>query len=90
MWAGNVNECIGMLEVNMDSALLTQTQLLPLLLYIFSPLALGSYWGMIPTLLLIPLFVSRIHSEENVLTRDLPGYAAYRQKVRYRLLPGVW
>ncbi len=61
-----------------------------LLLYIFSPLALGSYWGMIPTLLLIPLFVSRIHSEENVLTRDLPGYAAYRQKVRYRLLPGVW
>jgi len=61
-----------------------------LLLYILSPLALGSYWGMIPTLLLIPLFVSRIRSEENVLTRDLTGYAAYRQKVRYRLLPGVW
>ncbi len=61
-----------------------------LLLYILSPLALGSYWGMIPTLLLIPLFVSRIRSEENVLTRDLPGYDAYRQKVRYRLLPGVW
>lgn len=61
-----------------------------LLLYILSPLALGSYWGMIPTLLLIPLFVSRIRSEENVLTRDLPGYDAYRQKVSYRLLPGVW
>lgn len=61
-----------------------------LLLYILSPLALGSYWGMIPTLLLIPLFVSRIRSEENVLTRDLPGYDAYRQKIRYRLLPGVW
>ena len=61
-----------------------------LLLYILSPLALGSYWGMIPTLLLIPLFVSRIRSEENVLTRDLLGYAAYRQQVSYRLLPGVW
>ncbi len=61
-----------------------------LLLYILSPLALGSYWGMIPTLLLIPLFVSRIRSEESVLARDLPGYDAYRRKVRYRLLPGVW
>ncbi|NMC54842.1 MAG: isoprenylcysteine carboxylmethyltransferase family protein [Chloroflexi bacterium] len=61
-----------------------------LLMYIFSPLALGSYWAMIPAAFLIPLLMSRIINEEEVLIKDLPGYAEYRQKVRYRLLPGVW
>jgi protein-S-isoprenylcysteine O-methyltransferase Ste14 len=61
-----------------------------LLLYIFSPLALGSYWGMLPALLIIPLLVARLRSEEEVLARDLPGYRAYQQRVRYRLLPRVW
>lgn len=55
-----------------------------------TPLALGSWW----TLLLIPLFLPilyfRIASEEKVLTRDLPGYAGYTRKVRYRLLPFIW
>jgi protein-S-isoprenylcysteine O-methyltransferase Ste14 len=60
------------------------------LLYIASPLALGSYWAVLPALMIIPLLAARIHNEEEVLLRELAGYAEYRQKVKYRLLPGVW
>lgn len=60
------------------------------LLYIASPLALGSYWAILPALMIIPLLAARIRNEEEVLLRDLPGYAEYRHKVKYRLLPGVW
>jgi protein-S-isoprenylcysteine O-methyltransferase Ste14 len=60
------------------------------LMYIASPLALGSYWALIPTLFIVPLLIARIRNEEEVLLRDLPGYAEYRHKVKYRLLPGIW
>jgi len=61
-----------------------------LLMYGFSPLALGSYWGMIPNVLLVLLIIARIRNEEEVLKRDLEGYSEYTQKVRYRLVPGIW
>jgi len=61
-----------------------------LFLLVGTPLALGSWW----TLLLLPLFLLilyfRIANEEKVLLRDLRGYAEYRQRVRHRLVPGVW
>lgn len=59
-------------------------------LYAFTPLALGSYWAVLPALLIIPLLVARIRNEEQVLVKGLAGYADYMQKVKYRLLPGVW
>jgi protein-S-isoprenylcysteine O-methyltransferase Ste14 len=59
-------------------------------MYIFSPLALGSYWAMIPTLLLLILLVARIRNEERVLLRELKGYQEYTQQTRYRLIPGIW
>ena len=61
-----------------------------LLLYILSPLALGSYWAMLPAILIVPIIVARIRNEERVLVRNLTGYQAYMQKTRYRLIPGVW
>lgn len=61
-----------------------------LMMYIFSPLALGSYWAAIPTLLIIPLIVARIQNEEAVLVRELPGYPEYRQQTKHRLIPGIW
>ena len=62
-----------------------------IILYAFTPPALGSYWGLLPMLLIIPLLTfMRIPNEEQVLLRDLPGYAEYMQKVKYRILPGVW
>jgi protein-S-isoprenylcysteine O-methyltransferase Ste14 len=61
-----------------------------LLLYIFTPLALGSYWAVIPAMFTIPVIVARILNEEEVLSRDLEGYEEYMQKTRYRLIPGIW
>ena len=61
-----------------------------MVMYLASPLALGSYWALIPALLIIPILVIRIVNEEKVLVRDLPGYPEYRQATRYRLLPGIW
>jgi protein-S-isoprenylcysteine O-methyltransferase Ste14 len=55
-----------------------------------SPLALGSYWALIPGALFPALLVARILDEEKLLLRDLDGYADYCQVVRYRLIPGVW
>jgi len=61
-----------------------------LLMYGFSPLALGSYWGMIPNALLLIIIVARIRNEEKVLNQKLEGYREYTQKVKYRLAPGIW
>lgn len=57
---------------------------------LFTPLALGSYWAMIPALLCIPMNVFRILTEEEVLLRELEGYKEYCLKTRYRLIPLVW
>jgi protein-S-isoprenylcysteine O-methyltransferase Ste14 len=61
-----------------------------ILMYVASPLALGSYWAIIPALFIIPIFVARILNEESVLTKELEGYLEYKQKTRYRLIPGIW
>jgi protein-S-isoprenylcysteine O-methyltransferase Ste14 len=61
-----------------------------LLLLIAIPIALGSYWTLPASILLVPLLIWRLTDEERVLVRDLRGYAEYRRKVRYRLIPGVW
>lgn len=60
------------------------------IMYIASPLALGSYWALIPAILIIPLLVARILNEEQVLLRELEGYREYVETTRYRLMPGVW
>lgn len=54
------------------------------------PLALGSWWGLAIFVILLPGLAWRILDEEKLLKEDLPGYLAYTQKVRYRLVPGIW
>jgi protein-S-isoprenylcysteine O-methyltransferase Ste14 len=54
------------------------------------PLALGSWRGLIPAALLIPVLVWRLIREEALLTANLAGYRDYRDRVRYRLAPNVW
>lgn len=61
-----------------------------LLIYLASPLALGSYWALIPICVAGSTVVVRILNEEKVLARDLNGYREYLRAVRYRLIPGVW
>ena len=54
------------------------------------PLALGSWWGVFAFLVIGPALIWRIFDEERFLARELPGYLAYKEKVRYRLIPHLW
>jgi protein-S-isoprenylcysteine O-methyltransferase Ste14 len=60
------------------------------ILFLATPLALGSYWALIPAAVECVIIVIRLLDEETFLKTDLPGYAAYCGEVRYRLIPGVW
>jgi protein-S-isoprenylcysteine O-methyltransferase Ste14 len=53
-------------------------------------LALGSLWAVIPAGLIACLLVVRTALEDRTLRDELPGYTDYAQRVRYRLLPGIW
>jgi protein-S-isoprenylcysteine O-methyltransferase Ste14 len=61
-----------------------------LLVYAITPTILGSWWGLIPAGLLCIGFIMRTAMEDKTLHEELPDYPAYAEKVRYRLLPGVW
>jgi protein-S-isoprenylcysteine O-methyltransferase Ste14 len=60
------------------------------LMYGATPLALGSYWALIPAAAMVAILVPRTLNEEDVLIRDLPGYEQYKSDVRWRLIPGIW
>jgi protein-S-isoprenylcysteine O-methyltransferase Ste14 len=55
-----------------------------------TPIALGSYWGLVAFTATIPFLIWRILDEERLLAADLPGYTEYQRRVRYRLMPMVW
>jgi protein-S-isoprenylcysteine O-methyltransferase Ste14 len=61
-----------------------------LLFELASPLLLGSWWALLAGALAAALFVLRTALEDRDLQAELPGYAEYAGRVRYRLLPGVW
>lgn len=54
------------------------------------PLALASWWGVLVFAGMVPLVIWRLLDEEKLLARDLPGYADYQARVRWRLLPGFY
>ena len=56
----------------------------------FTPLLLGSWWGLITGVTNVGLIVLRTALENRTLHRELDGYPAYAELVRYRLLSGVW
>jgi protein-S-isoprenylcysteine O-methyltransferase Ste14 len=55
-----------------------------------TPLALGSYWALIPSTAMIPFLIWRLFDEERFLATNLSGYIEYQQRVRHRLVPFVW
>jgi len=61
-----------------------------LLLFLGTPLALGSWWGLVVFIPSVAVLVARLRDEEQFLMRNLPGYADYRDHVRFRLVPGLW
>jgi protein-S-isoprenylcysteine O-methyltransferase Ste14 len=60
------------------------------LVFVGMPLALGSLFALVPVFLLCPLLVLRTVWEDQMLQNELPGYQEYAQRVRYRLVPGLW
>jgi protein-S-isoprenylcysteine O-methyltransferase Ste14 len=60
------------------------------ILYLASTIVLGSYYTLIPMILLPFLLAFRIKNEEKVLKQGLPGYKEYMEKVKYRLIPFIW
>ena len=60
------------------------------LLFLMIPLVLGSWYGLIPFVFYPAAIAVRLTDEEKLLTKELPGYAEYKQKVRYRLIPFIW
>ncbi|MBQ6927389.1 MAG: isoprenylcysteine carboxylmethyltransferase family protein [Oscillospiraceae bacterium] len=61
-----------------------------LLLFLSMPLILGSVFAFAVMLGYLPIIAARIRGEEALLERELAGYREYKQKVRYRLIPGIW
>ncbi|WP_341435423.1 isoprenylcysteine carboxylmethyltransferase family protein [Clostridium acidisoli] len=61
-----------------------------LLITLFSPLALGSFWALIPFVFSVPATILRIQNEEKLLFKELLGYREYCLKVKYRVLPFIW
>jgi protein-S-isoprenylcysteine O-methyltransferase Ste14 len=61
-----------------------------LVMLLGTPLALASWWGLIAFIIMIAVIVIRLLDEEKLLLANLPGYAEYVARVRYRLMPYVW
>jgi protein-S-isoprenylcysteine O-methyltransferase Ste14 len=61
-----------------------------LLLFIMIPIVLGSWYALIPFAFYPAIIIARLKDEEELLTKELPGYAEYKQKVKYRILSFIW
>ena len=61
-----------------------------LLLLLATPIALGSWWGLLAFLPMLAAIVWRLRDEERFLTEHLSGYAEYCRRVRFRLAPRIW
>lgn len=61
-----------------------------ILLFLMIPLVLGSWFALIAFVFYPAIIIVRLKDEEELLTRELPGYAEYKQKVKYRIIPFVW
>ncbi len=61
-----------------------------LLMNLAAPFLLNSLWALIPAVGIALVFIVRTRLEDETLQAELPGYAEYAEKVRYRLIPGIW
>lgn len=61
-----------------------------ILSFLFTPLAWGSWWALVPAGIAGAAMIVRTSLEDKTLRDELPGYAEYSEETRYRLIPGVW
>ncbi len=55
-----------------------------------TPLLLGSWWSLLAALLSLAALAVRTRLEDRTLQEELTGYRDYANRVRYRLIPGIW
>lgn len=60
------------------------------LLFLMMPIVLGSWYALIVFAFYPAIIIVRLKDEEELLSRELPGYTEYKQKVKYRLIPFLW
>ena len=60
------------------------------LLFLMIPLVLGSWYALIVFAFYPVIIIVRLTDEEELLTKELPGYCEYKQKVKYRIIPFIW
>ena len=61
-----------------------------ILLFLMIPLVLGSWYALIAFAFYPAIIIVRLKDEEKLLTKELAGYTAYQQKVKYRIIPFIW
>jgi protein-S-isoprenylcysteine O-methyltransferase Ste14 len=61
-----------------------------LIVTLATPVVLGSQWAFVPTGISVPLMILRTALEDRTLHGELEGYREYAERVRHRLLPGIW
>ena len=61
-----------------------------ILLFLMIPLILGSWYALIAFAFYPAIIVVRLKAEEELLTKELPGYVEYKKKVKYKIIPFVW
>jgi protein-S-isoprenylcysteine O-methyltransferase Ste14 len=80
-----------LIDAGLNSIIRHPMYLSAILIFCPVPLVLGSIYGFLLSIVIIPfLFIIRIMNEEKVLQQDLIGYADYMKKVKYRIIPFIW
>jgi len=59
-------------------------------LFLMIPIVLGSWYALIVFAFYPAIIIVRLKDEEKLLTKELPGYAKYKKKVKYRIIPFIW
>jgi len=85
-----VEEGQTVVETGMYSIVRHPMYAVTILLFLMIPLVLGSWYALIAFAFYPAVIVVRLTDEEDLLTRELPGYTQYKQKVNYRIIPFIW
>jgi hypothetical protein len=86
----NFQRFLGSYRTTPLTTTLINALLAAVLFFVGAAIMLGSWAGVAVSGLLLVVLALRMRLEERLLRAELPGYAEYMEKVRYRLIPGVW
>lgn len=86
----NVEEGQKVVDTGLYSLVRHPMYMATILLFLMIPVILGSWYALIVFACYPAIIIIRLKDEEDLLTRELSGYAEYKKKVKYRILPFIW